>query len=103
MRYFFIKDWVSTRDVELKHCSTTKILENHSAKPLWGDPFRKFRADLMHIPEDTDMTDMCWDRTEAKKGVSCKLYNDTDTAVPQECVGNNVKGTSMPDDSESEV
>ena len=66
-------------------------------KPLQGELFRRFIAELMNIPEDADITEMGWDGTEVEKGVSWKLQNDLDPACPQECVGNYVKGTSMPD------
>ena len=36
VRYFFIKDLVVTGDVELKHCSITKIISNQFTKPLQG-------------------------------------------------------------------
>ena len=50
----------------------------------------------MNIPEDADITDMGWDRTKTEKGVSWKLHNELDPAFPQDCVGDYVKGTSMP-------
>ena len=67
VRYFFIKDWVATGDVELKHCSTTKMLVDHFIKPLKGELFRRFRAEFMSIIEDADITDMGWDRTKIEK------------------------------------
>ena len=103
MRYFFIKDRVVTGDVELKYCSTTKMLADHFTRPLQGEIFRRFRAELMNIPADTGMTEMGWDGTKAKKGVSWKLHNEPEPACPRECVGDYVKGASMPDASASEV
>ena len=89
--------------MELKHCSTTNILADYFTKTLQGELFRSFRADLMNIPEGADITEVGWDGTEAEKGVSWKLYNALDLALPHECVGDYVKGTSMPDASSSEV
>ena len=103
VRYLFIKDWVTTGDMELKHCSTTNILADYFTKTLQGELFRIFRADLMNIPEGADITEVGWDGTEAEKGVSWKLYSALDLALPHECVGDYVKGTSMPDASASEV
>ena len=85
--------------MELKHCSTTNILADHFTKPFQGELFRSFRAELMNIPEDADIADMGWDRTDAEKGVPWKLQNELDTTYPQECVGNYVKGTSISDAS----
>ena len=56
----------------------------------------------MNIPENADMTEMGWDRTEAEKGVSWKLQNVLDPDFPQECVGNYVKETSIPYASSSD-
>ena len=56
----------------------------------------------MNIPENADMTEMGWDRTEAEKGVSWKLQNVLDPDFPQECVGNYVKKTSIPYESSSD-
>ena len=102
VRYFFIKDRVPTDNVELKHCSTTKMLADQFTEPLKGDLLQRFRAELMKISEDTDMTEMGWDGTK-EKCVLWKLHNEPDTACPHECVGNDKKGTSIPDASASEV
>ena len=64
----FIKYRVATGDVELKHYSTTKMIADHFARPLQGGLFRIFRADLMNITEDADITDMVWDGTKTEKG-----------------------------------
>ena len=81
----------------------TKMLADHFTKPLHVEIFRRFRAELMNIPEDADITEMGWDGAEAEKEVSWKLHNKLDPACPQECVGNKVKGTSVPDASAYEV
>ena len=54
-RYYFIKYWVETGDVVIKHCPTEEILGGHFTKPLQGALFRKFRAEIMNIPDDMDM------------------------------------------------
>ena len=65
--------------------------------------FRESRVELMNIPEDADIIEMGWDGTEVKKGVSWKLHGKTDPACPEECVGDYIKGMSMPDVSASGV
>ena len=79
------------------------MLADHFTKPLQGELLRRFITELMNIPEDAYMNDMGWDGTEEEKGVSWKLHNELYPACPQECVGNYVKGKSMPDASASEV
>ena len=41
----------------------------------------------MEIPDDLDMGEMGMDGKVLKKGITCKLHNDTDPRYPQECVG----------------
>ena len=41
----------------------------------------------MNIPNDLDMGDMGMERKGYKKGITCKLHNETDPVCPQECVG----------------
>ena len=49
VRYFFIKDWIATGNVELKHFPATKFLAGHFQKPLQGEIFHKFREELIKI------------------------------------------------------
>ena len=67
-------------NVELTHCSTTKMLVDYFTKPLQGEIFWIFRAELMNISEDADITNMGWDVTKTEKGVSCNLHNELDPA-----------------------
>ena len=62
-------------------------MEDHFKNPLQGALFRKFRAEIMNIPDDLDMGDMGMDRTGLKRGVMWKLHNEIDPGCPQECVG----------------
>ena len=48
---------------------------DHFTKPFQGELFQIFRAELMNIPEDTNMTEMGWDGTKSEKYISCKLHN----------------------------
>ena len=41
----------------------------------------------MNIPDELDMGEMGIDRKGLKKGITCKLHNETDPRFPQECVG----------------
>ena len=41
----------------------------------------------MNIPDDLDMGELGMDGTGFKKGIMCKLHNDTDPGCPQEYVG----------------
>ena len=92
VRYFFIKERVATGDVDLKHGLNTKMLGYHFTNPLHGRLLRIFRAELMNIPENTNITYIGWDGKETDKGVSWKLHNYLDPACPQDFVGYYVKG-----------
>ena len=69
VRYSFIKYRVVTGGAELKHWSTAKQMVDHLTKPLQGEILQRFRAYLMNIPEDTDVTGMGRDGTKVEKGV----------------------------------
>ena len=87
VQYYFIKDWVETGDVVIEHCPTEEILGYHFTKPLQGELLRKFREEIMNIPDELNMGEMGMDGTGFKKGITCKLNNETDPGFPQECVG----------------
>ena len=41
----------------------------------------------MKIPDDLEMGEMGMDGKGFKKGIMCKLHNETDPGYPSECVG----------------
>ena len=41
----------------------------------------------MNIPHDLEMGEMFMDGTVLKKGITCKLHDETDPGCPQGCVG----------------
>ena len=63
------------------------MLVYHFTNPLQGALFRKFRAEIMNIPYYLDMGEMGMYGTGLKRGITCKLHNETDPRCPQECVG----------------
>ena len=67
VRYYFIKDQVETGDVVFKHFPTEKILGDHFTKPLQGPLFRKFKTEIMNIPDHLDMGEMAMDRKGLKR------------------------------------
>ena len=86
VRYYFIKDRAETGDIGIEHCPTEEMLGGHLTKTLQGALFRKFRAEIMNIPDDLDTGETGMDRTGLKKGITCKLHDETDTRLPQEPV-----------------
>jgi hypothetical protein len=64
VRYFFINDRITSGDITLKHCPATEMMADHITKPLQGAMFRKFRAEIQGIPNDTPDSDLSWDRDE---------------------------------------
>ena len=63
VRYYFIKDRVETRALVIKHCPMEEILGGHFTKPLQGALLRKFRAEIMNIPDELYIGEMVMDRT----------------------------------------
>ena len=75
MHYYFIKDQVETGDVVIEHWPTEKMLGDHFTKPLQGALFRKFRAEIMNIPDNLDIGWMGMDGKGLRNGITCKLHN----------------------------
>jgi hypothetical protein len=44
VRYFFIKDRITSGELTVKHCPATEMLADNFMKPLQGTMFRAFRA-----------------------------------------------------------
>ena len=63
VRYYFIKGWVETGDLVMEHFTTEEMLGDHFTKPLQGALFRKFRSEIINIPDDLDMVKMGMDGT----------------------------------------
>ena len=63
VRYYFIKDPLETGDVVIKHFPTEEMWGEHFTKPLQGALLRKFRAEIMNIPDELDIGEMVMDRT----------------------------------------
>ena len=51
VRYYFIKDQVETGDVVIGHFPTEEILGGNFKNPLQVALFRKFRAEIINIPD----------------------------------------------------
>ena len=53
VRYFLIKDCIRVGDLKVEHCPTVKMLAAHFTKTLQGALFRKFRAQIQGIPDES--------------------------------------------------
>jgi len=47
IRYFFVKDRVDKREIDVRHCPTTKMVADYFTKPLQGALFHKLRRIIM--------------------------------------------------------
>ena len=47
--YFFIKDVLKRENIELRHCSTERMIDDYFTKPLQGSLFRKTRDIIMEV------------------------------------------------------
>ena len=87
VRYYFIKDHISTGGIVVKHCPTGEILADHFTKPLQGTFFRKFRAEIQVIPATTIDEEICWDAPGPFNVVPETTITATSKPSTQECVG----------------
>jgi hypothetical protein len=63
------------------------MLADHFTKPLQGNLFRKFRADIQGISADLSDVEWCWERVE-----KCDQKASTDPST-QECVQGTAEGS----------
>jgi hypothetical protein len=47
IRYFFIKDQIGLKTIDVQHCPTEQMLADFFTKPLQGSLFRKFREVIL--------------------------------------------------------
>ena len=76
VRYFFIKDRLKNRDLNIDHCGTDKMWADYFTKPLQGRKFEYFRALIMgfHM-ESKNGKAVTWENFVGKRDRS-----------PKECV-----------------
>ena len=48
IRYFFLTDQVEKKNLEIDYCPTDEMTADYMSKPLQGEKFNKFRADIMN-------------------------------------------------------
>jgi hypothetical protein len=96
IRYFFITDRVSNKEVSVVWCPTGDMIGDYATKPLQGILFRKFRDQIMGVtparypgPGKTDgvVGKTETNKTKPKKGKVIRLVPPGKEAAPQEYVG----------------
>ena len=75
VRYFLINNIIVIGALKVKYYLTEEMLAGHFTKSLQGAAFRKLRAEIQGITDDTPDTDLVWYRLK-----------DTLIPSPQECV-----------------
>ena len=78
IRYFFIKDRVDKKEIQIAYCPTDEMLADYFTKPLQGALFNKLRRVIMG-----------WDHIS-----TLNKKKKSDTPVPEERVGSVPNGTS---------
>jgi hypothetical protein len=49
IRYFFVKDRIDRKEVQIAYCNTVKMVADFFTKPLQGALFTKYRDEIMNI------------------------------------------------------
>jgi hypothetical protein len=47
--FFYVVDWVASKDISIQHCPTTKMLADYFTKPLQGCLFLRMRDAIMNL------------------------------------------------------
>ena len=50
-RYFYVKDRVDNKEIEIIWCPTDKVATDYLSKPLTGEKFYHFRLKIMNMKE----------------------------------------------------
>jgi hypothetical protein len=48
IRYFFLKDRIDSKEIELEHLRTNNMISDVLTKPLQGEEFRRLRGLLLN-------------------------------------------------------
>jgi hypothetical protein len=59
IRYYFIKDCIDKRHLNIKYCPTDDMLGDFPSKPLQGKKFLKHRKDLLNLDHGIGETQEC--------------------------------------------
>ena len=52
IRYYFVADRVSKKEVRLEYCPTGEMIADYFTKPLQGSAFRRMRDAILNIPSE---------------------------------------------------
>ena len=47
IRYYFVTDQVEKKNLVIEHCPTEAMIADYFTKPLQGEKFREFRAEIL--------------------------------------------------------
>ena len=80
--YFFVTDWIQSKEVAIEYCPTDEMLAHMFTKPLQGAAFHKFQATILNLQDDEDicpaMVPMSGHRSVLGK-VNCTQTNSRQT------------------------
>jgi hypothetical protein len=99
IRYFFITDRVSKKELSLVWCPKGDMIGDYATKPLQGALFRKIRDQIMGVVPARDpgpgKTDGGVGKAEINKNTS--LVSLRNVAAPQECAGSGNRDRVKPE------
>ena len=56
IRYFFVKDWVASKEIRIEYCPTEDMIADFFTKPLQGKQFYKLCDQVMNIDPSSKYT-----------------------------------------------
>jgi hypothetical protein len=95
VKYFYIKEKVDNREINVRHCPTDQMWTDINTKPKQGKVYREFHGHVMGIPPDYDDDD--YKRSVITiPPVGSMLPFPRTAEIPKECVGGNMKQPKIP-------
>ena len=95
IRYFYVSDKVSSKEISVAYCPTTEMVADYFTKPLQGSLFIKFRdliqgIDHIDIPQyNEEAQTYLNDKQSRIDALIAETTKQNITMSPQECVGKN--------------
>ena len=87
VRYYFIKDIISTGDIVVKYCLTRENFADHFTMPLQGELSQNSRSEIKRITAIMTDEEMCWNAPGLFNMAPETNSTSTSKLSTQECVG----------------
>jgi len=91
IKYFYVTDLIKRNAIELKYCSTGKMVANNMTKPLVGTKFKQFREGIMNLLDSASRSVL----EEKIKSFLPSFLSETHIAISRAYLFSTILGTQL--------